>query len=108
MEKALLALFTKVPLLGMGPIGYLIRYFVRRYSEELYSGVKTFVNLNVITFKNQQLEKEFVKSSLKLKLVAKSYGLYSAEFEEAREKNRNYLSNLVKFDVARNEYVLHD
>lgn len=101
IKAALADLFASVPLLGWGPIGYVITALVIRFSDKLYAGVKLFIEVKEIVFKNESLKNEYGRRSVELKIVAHDYGILSPEFEKAHEKNRNAMADFVRFDVAR-------
>lgn len=101
IRKGLAALFAKIPLLGWGPIGYVLTFFIMKWSDQIYELVVEFIDVSRIVFKNETLQKEYDKASVRLKLVAKGFGWTSPEFEEARDANREHLSNFVRFDNFR-------
>ena len=102
LVKATLAeIFVAVPLLGWGPIGYVITALVTKYSDKLYNGINKVVDLKVIALKDEELKKEYDSANIKLKIIANSYGINSSEFEVARVANKKYLSQFVRFDRAR-------
>ncbi len=100
--KAVLArLFALIPLLGWGPIGYVVTFFVTKYSDLLYEAVKMFFAIEKIYLTNESLQRNFDNSSVKLKIFARDYGIESKEFLEERENEKRLFSTFIKFDVAR-------
>lgn len=101
VKAALGRLFLLVPLLGWGPIGYIITYFAMKYADQLYEGVRLLIEVEVIVFRNKEFEKAYDDASVKLHIIAKDKGIDSPEFRSAREENRKRLSDLARFNVAR-------
>jgi hypothetical protein len=86
-----------VPFLMWGPVGMITGFIVGKILDLVYDAVKMAVNLEVIRFKNEGLQKEFDSASLKLKLIARDKGVTSPEFLSARENHKKKLSEFVKF-----------
>lgn len=101
VKAALGKLFAALPLLGWGPIGWAITWIVNRYSEELYLLAKEFVKLEALALRNEQAERAYNTASVKLKLIARTNGIESAEFRKARDDDKKALDNLVRFDRFR-------
>lgn len=101
VRATLTKIFVKVPLLGWGPIGYVISNLVFKYSDELYSALSFFIEVKLIVLKNKKLQQEYAAASLRLRQVALSSGIESVEFRKARDEDKDALSKFVRFDVAR-------
>lgn len=101
VKAALQRLFALVPLLGWGPIGYVISFFAMKYADQLYDAVKLLIQIELIVFRNKETEKAFNTASVKLKIVARDKGLDSAEYKEARDEDKKSLSQMVMYDIAR-------
>lgn len=99
VRASLEAIFTRFPILGIKPIREIISFFVLRYSDKLYGGVETFIDVKKITFKNEKLHKEFNVSAAKLKIVAKGYGIESQEFLETKKIYKKTLADFVRFYI---------
>ncbi len=100
--KGLLAkLFTAVPLLGWGPIGYVITFLVMKYGDQLYEAFKLLVEVKTIKFVNKALQKDYDTASLSLKIIAEQKGIASEDYKKARDVEKENLSKYVRFDIAR-------
>lgn len=97
VKAALSQLFLAVPLLGWGPIGYVVSWLAVYFTDKLYAVVKTAVDLEVITLRNEEHKKEYAGAAVRLKLIAKSKGVDSPEFMKAREEQKLALSRFVRF-----------
>ena len=100
VEAALKKLFAAVPFLSWGPFSYVINKLVLKYSAELFSLVKDFIDLQKIAYKNKGLEKEFNKASTHLRVVAINSGIDSQAFQEARNENKKRLSDFINLSGA--------
>lgn len=101
IKAALARLFLAVPLLGWGPIGYVITWAVMKYSGELYAAIRQFIRLEEIAFRNEGHQKAYEAAALKLHLIAIQDGVDSESFRKQREIEKYLLSKFVRFDVAR-------
>lgn len=101
VKAVLQKLFVAVPLLGWGPIGYVISHFAVKYSDEIYAAVKMFIVVEAITLRNKSFEQAYNKASVKLHIVAKTDGIDSVSFKEARDADKKALSKFVNFDSVR-------
>lgn len=99
VKVALQQLFLAVPLLGWGPIGYVVSWVVVKLTDKLYDVTKTAVDLEVIVLRNEEHRREYAVAAVKLKLIAKSKGVDSPEFKNAREEHQQALSRFVRFAV---------
>jgi hypothetical protein len=100
VKAALQRLFSLVPLLGWGPLGMVISFYLTKFADLLYSGVKEFVEVESIPIKNEALRKEFDRASVKLKIIAGGKGIDSPEFREARNADKENLLKLVTVNRA--------
>lgn len=101
VKLALSRLFAAVPLLGWGPIGWVVSWAVNWVATKIFDAVKLFIELEAIVFRNKQAQKEFETASIKLRLIAMGSGEGSPEFLAAREEHKSALSKFVRFDSAR-------
>jgi|WetSurMetagenome_2_1015567.scaffolds.fasta_scaffold559515_2 hypothetical protein len=101
VKATLTEIFVAVPLLGWGPIGFVITSLAVKYSDKLYNGINKVVDVKAIALKDEILKREYDSASIKLKIIANSYGINSSEFEVSRVAHKNYLSQFVRFDRAR-------
>jgi len=98
VKATLFKLFTAVPLLGWGPFGMIITFFVSKYSNQLYEAVKYMINVELIVLKNYEAKKSYDIARIKLSILYHSKGQDSQEFKDAREIHKNILSNFVSWD----------
>lgn len=96
-----LAKLLSLPLLGWWPLSEFITWIVLRYSEELYTLIKKFINTSLIVFRNQKFQDAYAQASIRLKRTALSHGIESLEFRKARDEDKKALSDIVRFDSAR-------
>ncbi len=101
IRAALKKLFLKIPLLGWGPIGFLVSHFVFKLTDMIYEEVRDYINLELIFLKNKNAHNEYVKANIDLTIILREKGSESDEFKKAREEHKKALSNFIRFDVAR-------
>lgn len=101
VKATLKKIFMRSALLGWGPIAALLTHYVLKYSDELYKALHEVVDIKAIVFRNGEFKDAYDKSSVKLLIIAKSAGIDSIEFKEARDAHRKSLSDFVRYDVAR-------
>lgn len=94
-------LFTRFPVLGFGPIQWIISTLVFKFTDELYEAVRLFINLEVISFRNENFRIAFERKAVELKLVARSFGVDSEQFKEARKGFREDLKNVAHIELDR-------
>lgn len=93
--------FMRFPILGFGPIQWIISTIVFKFTDELYEAVKVFINVEVIVFRNDNFRIAFERKSVELKLVARSFGVDSEQFKEARKGFREDLKNVAHIELGR-------
>ena len=96
-QVGLTALFTVVPVLGVWPLGSIIRGLTKMLAEKLFAYIRLVIDLKVIRFVNDQNQATFEREVLKLKVLARGYGMDSEEFKKGRESAKAALSNFVRF-----------
>lgn len=96
VKVALEQLFLAVPLLGWGPIGYVVSWIAVYFADKLYDVVKLAVDLEVIVIRNEVHKREYAGAAVKLKLLAKSKGVDSDEFKKARDEQKETLSRFIR------------
>jgi len=97
VKAALQQLFLAVPLLGWGPIGYVVSWIAVYFTDKLYAVIKLVVDLEVIVLRNEIHKKEFAGAAVRLKLIAKAKGVDSEEFKKARDEQKEALSRFIQF-----------
>lgn len=96
--KLILAeLFKLLPFLAWGPLGPIVTLIVTYLAEKIFTAVKLFVDLQVISLKNKEHQAAYDRASVSLKIIAKDKGIDSPEFRKARDENKAALSDFVKF-----------
>lgn len=102
VSSALTKLFQRFAFLSWGPIQAAITWIVFKYADELYQAVKMYIKIELIIFKNKELQNKFAVASLNLKLVAQENGINSKEFKEGRDAHKKALEPFVRYDRVRN------
>lgn len=98
---ALQWLFVTIPFLAWGPIGAVVTWIVMKFTDKFYAMVKLFISVELIVFRNLEFGKTYAAAQINLKQIAGEKGIDSQEFKDAHVKEKQALSNLVKFDPAR-------
>lgn len=101
VQGALASLFAAVPILAWPPIAAFITWIVSQFSGYLYAGIKLFIVVELIVFRNKQLQDQYAASSISLQDVAYSDGIESDRFKKARDDNKKALAPFLKYDRAR-------
>lgn len=99
IKFALQQLFLAVPLLGWGPIGYVVTWIATYFTDKLFVALKLAVDLEMIVLRNEEHKREYTLAALDLKHIIKEKGLNSPEFKKAREKHQEALARFVRFDT---------
>lgn len=97
VKFAIQQLFLAVPLLGWGPLGYIVSWVITFIADKLFIALKLAVDLEVIVLRNEEHKREYTLAAIQLKLIAKEKGLNSPEFKKAREKQQEALSRFIRF-----------
>lgn len=96
-QLAFTALVTKIPILGFGPFGVIVKYIINKFADELYFALKEKIAIDKIEMQNDELNAEFKNSSAKLKLIGLKYGLDSKEYADAIQIFKTNLDRLISF-----------
>ena len=99
-KKALKALFLKYPFLSWGPLGWFVNFLTNKIIESLGEYLDKIVDIKRIVFKNEKLEEEYARSSVKLKIIADSFSQDTYEYKEARDEAIKSFHDFVMFDIA--------
>lgn len=100
VEATLTVFFIKYPFLKVWPVESIIRYLVRRWSNELYGVAKLTMDVTSIRLVNAIHLAEYEKASIRLKIIAIDRGIDSDEFKKAREAYRISLSKFTRFGAV--------
>jgi len=97
VEAVVARIFLSIPALGWGPLGVIVSFVVSLIATKLYEVLKLSINLQMIVFQNAAHLKAYVEASSKLREIAQSKGIDSAEFRSARNEDKKRLSEFVQF-----------
>nr|BFD58919.1 hypothetical protein CKG001_10260 [Bdellovibrio sp. CKG001] len=101
VKAAITRMFVAMPALAWGPFGVFVTWVVTKFADRLYEHAREYVALETIAFKNKQLEKEFDRRLVMLRIIERESGLGSEAFKKGREDAKKALSDVVRYDVAR-------
>jgi hypothetical protein len=90
-------LFTLIPFLGWGPIGWVSGFIIGKVVDILWEEGKKHGDNAIIFLRNESNLKDFESASTKLYIIAKSKGIESEEFKNARKENLASLSQFVRY-----------
>lgn len=97
MKAAMGRLFAAVPILGFGPIGWLVTAVATLFGDKLYEGLRLAVSLELIALRNDAHRKAYVDAALNLRQIAETKGMESPDYKRAREAHREALARFVRF-----------
>lgn len=100
VKLATARLIAALPFLGFGPLGWITGAVVAMVGSAVYDSMAEAFNLTHISFKNEAAQRAYDTASVKLKLIARDFGIESEEFKTLRAENVKALSALIKFDAA--------
>jgi hypothetical protein len=95
-EVAVDALFVKVPWLGVWPLGPVVRFALKRFSELLFKKAKLAIDLGALRLLNAEAHRTFVKSVVVLKAIALRNGIESKEFLEAHNEAKLAFARFIR------------
>lgn len=98
---ALQKIFAAVPLLGWGPIGWIVTWAVNYVATKLFEAIDMFLRLESIRLKNETAQREWEMAAIELRLLALDKGVSSPEFLKKRAEEHEKFSKFIRFDVAR-------
>lgn len=96
VQAELRQLFSAVPFLGWGPIGYVISVIALKWAERLYKQFCTTVNVQMIELRNEAQENVYATASAELNIIAAQKGIESNEFKAARELHKRAFADFVR------------
>lgn len=100
IKLILTKLFTSIPLLGWGPFGMIISFFINKYGDQIYEILKYTIQVELIVLKNEALKNSFVTAKVKLAIIFHSTGANSQEFKNARKIHQDTLAKFVSYEHA--------
>lgn len=101
IKAALGQLYAAFPILNLPVIGWFVQFVILKYTDLLYAGMKEWVQFKEIMIKNLNLEHEYDRADVKLRLVHDEHGPESAEYKAAAKEEADAFSNFIKFAPAR-------
>lgn len=99
VSRAIASFVGKIPLLGWGPIGYVLTYWLTKFAIHLYDEFAKIIATDGIKFRNVAYEKVYDRASVELKIIARSGD--EEAYAAKRAEHRNSLSNIARFNTAR-------
>lgn len=101
VKSALASLFASVPFLAWPPLAALITAGLTQFTDSLYVVIKIFIVVELIVFKNKELQSKYAAASIELQDIAHQDGIESDQFKKARDENKKVLEPFVRYDRAR-------
>ncbi len=77
VKAAIQRLFILVPLLGWGPIGYIVSFYLTKFADLGYQSAKEELTFGLIKFQNAAHQAAFDKEFVKLSLMQNAYQNFS-------------------------------
>jgi hypothetical protein len=96
IEAALAQLFAALPFLNFWPVNLIIRYIIMKFGDFAYESITLVIDTTVIPLKNKELQREFTVRAISLRSIAKSGGIQSEEFKDARVIHKADLSKYLR------------
>lgn len=100
VEGLLAHIYASAPWLTLWPLKQVTSGLVTLATDKFYSILKTFVDVETISFVNAEHAKAYDSASLKLKVIALEKGVDSEEFRKAKDDAKAALSQLVRFGAS--------
>lgn len=100
VKAAIKRLFTLVPLLGYGPIGWIVSALIFKLTDYVWLVGKEIVDFEIIEFKNKKHQESFDKEFMKLKLLEGSSN--EKEIEQAILAAQKRMVDLVVYNGVPN------
>lgn len=101
IEAALGRLFAASKFLSFGPVKAFIIWIVQKYSDQLFEVADEYFDIRNVIIKDEKLLKEYDRESVKLKLIARQYGIDSEVFRSSRAESRKKLSEFGRFNIPK-------
>lgn len=96
-SNAFTLLVSRLPILGLGPLGYIARWVFVKITDLIYEQIKLQVELKQIQFKNDDYNREFLNASTELRIIGVKYGFDSISFKDAHKRFVYSLDKLASF-----------
>ena len=101
IRAALGKLIAAFPVFGFPVIGWFVKFIAVKLTDLLYGTMKEWIDFKKIAITNLNLEHEYDRAAMKLRLMRAQRGPDSPEYIAAVKEEEDAFSNLVKFAVAR-------
>lgn len=96
MVRAVLGrLFQLWPILGFGPVGFIVTNLVMKFTDYMWVVSRDFVKMSAINIENQEIKRKYSIASISLHRAALKYGIDSVEFNDAKENHLSEFINLI-------------
>lgn len=96
VSRAIERLFTAVPFLGWGPIGYVVSSLIKLFANMAYDTSKQMLQFESIKFKNKEHEKNFNRQFIKLKLL-ETQGASDSQLDSEVAYAQKVLADFVRY-----------
>jgi hypothetical protein len=98
VDAELAVIFAHAPVLALWPFKQILTILTHTFSDQLYSGLRTFIDVEALPFINDSHRKAFDSAEVTLKIIAHDKGPASPEYRNAREEAKNALARFVRFN----------
>jgi hypothetical protein len=100
VKFAISKLIAAVPFLSAPFLSGIISMIVFKVADVLFEKISLIVDLKLIVFRSEKLQKAYTKAALNLRELGEKKGVESMEYMTAREEHREALSKLVSLSVV--------
>lgn len=97
VKAALARAILYAPFLGWPVIGPIVSIVVGIFADKLFKELQLGLDLTYIKFQDEEAEKAFHLSSMKLSVEAAAHGVDSPQYKEANEKLKADFAKFVSF-----------
>ena len=98
LKRGIDILITSLSISPQGFLAMLITKVIIIVANKLYPIIVQMVRIESVILTDEVHQKSFERAQLKLKIIAKEKGIDSQEFKDAREKEKESLYKLIKFN----------
>lgn len=85
--------------LSWGPISFVVTKAITFIANKLYDELGEVINFQYVMLLNEKHHKAFVEANTELRGLAKTRGINSKEFKEAREKRKVALAKFARSNL---------
>lgn len=98
LKRGIDILITSLSISPQGILAVIITKLIIIVANKLYPIIVQMVRIESVVLTDEVHQKSFERAQLKLKIIAKEKGIDSQEFKDAREKEKETLYKLIKFN----------